>query len=728
MRFSDLSISTRLGICAIVPLIAVAVLAWLLLLDKYETYQAATRIAQSSQQIEAMSRTINRLQLERGRAAGFLGSGGKAGGSDLKDAREHTDKELAQLPAVLDQAVALGLKADMRAKIVANLPGLEPLRSNIDQLKATPPQSFAFYTGLVADLLDATRKLARGGAEGDVATRLEAYLNLAVAKELAGQERGMGNGFITSGQVPADLYLAFARFSGAGDILLKEFAKVDTAVAETKLKPFANSADAADIDRYRLQMLRSAEGAALTGLDAKEWFAKTTARINAIYEAEVAELAQIRNAAHAAADDAYGNVVLATLVAGSAVALTLFLSFLTMVAVVRPLRRMVDVTERYAREEPGQTLAVTDAKDEIGRLGRAILKCLDNHERKTREDAEERQRQAELRWRENEERHAAETARARAVELAVKEIGQGLDHLIAGNLTYQISATFVAELEPLRTAFNDAIRQLNGIIRSVSSTAIVVSSGVSELRAGADDLSERTQRQAASLEEASAALTQVMATMTETGERMRTVTGVTAGARQSAETSQKIATETVGAMERIEAASGQIVQIIEVIDTIAFQTNLLALNAGVEAARAGEAGKGFAVVAQEVRELAQRSATAAREIRGLIQNAADAVHTGVELVQKSGEHMAEIGNHILAIDREISNIAEGARQQSTAISEISSAVNDMDQMTQRNAAMVEESNAATQALEQESTQLSEKVRRFRVEEGMAQYAGYRRSA
>jgi methyl-accepting chemotaxis protein len=187
-------------------------------------------------------------------------------------------------------------------------------------------------------------------------------------------------------------------------------------------------------------------------------------------------------------------------------------------------------------------------------------------------------------------------------------------------------------------------------------------------------------------------------------------------ATRSAKQSGEVVRNAVDAMGRIQQASNEITQIINVIDEIAFQTNLLALNAGVEAARAGEAGKGFAVVAQEVRELAQRAASAAKDIKGLITKSSDEVAVGVKYVQATGESLADIEARVLKINDHIHSIATAAREQATGLNEVSTAVNQMDQVTQHNAAMVEESSAATHKLKAEADSLASLVARFRTGE------------
>jgi methyl-accepting chemotaxis protein len=244
--------------------------------------------------------------------------------------------------------------------------------------------------------------------------------------------------------------------------------------------------------------------------------------------------------------------------------------------------------------------------------------------------------------------------------------------------------------------------------------------GTREISSGANDLSRRTEQQAASLEETAAALDQITVNVANSSKRTEEARAVATQANQGAAKSAEVVSHAEEAMERIEQSSQQISNIIGVIDEIAFQTNLLALNAGVEAARAGEAGKGFAVVAQEVRELAQRSAGAAKEIKGLIQNSSKEVESGVKLVRDTGEALKMIGGYIAQINTHMDSIATAAKEQSVGLAEVNTAVNAMDQTTQQNAAMVEQSTAASSSLAMEAGKLRDLVSQFK-HNGMASH-------
>ena len=251
-------------------------------------------------------------------------------------------------------------------------------------------------------------------------------------------------------------------------------------------------------------------------------------------------------------------------------------------------------------------------------------------------------------------------------------------------------------------------------MREVRETTEAMNGNTAELRNASDDLSKRTEQQAAALEETSAALDEITAVVQNSTERAHEATIMVSEAKENAGRSGVVVRNAVEAMGRIEQASREISQIINVIDEIAFQTNLLALNAGVEAARAGDAGKGFAVVAQEVRELAQRSATAAKDIKALITKSGNEVQVGVKLVQATGEALAEIGTRVIAINDHIHSIATAATEQSTGLKEVNTAVNQMDQVTQQNAAMVEETSAATHRLSAEAGGLVRLIARFKL--------------
>jgi methyl-accepting chemotaxis protein len=350
-------------------------------------------------------------------------------------------------------------------------------------------------------------------------------------------------------------------------------------------------------------------------------------------------------------------------------------------------------------------------KDEIGEMAQSVAHFRQAAmERKAARSQSEKE-QAEIKRLEEEaaERQAAEDAeRVRVIEA----LTTGLENLSSGNLAYRINATFAPAYEKLRTEFNSAVGSLSEPIDEISSTTEAVRLASSEIGSASDDLSRRTEQQAASLEETAAALDEITSTVKSSSQRAEEASDMVGTAKAGAEKSGAVVKNAISAMERIEESSKQISQIISVIDDIAFQTNLLALNAGVEAARAGEAGKGFAVVAQEVRELAGRSANAAKEIKTLIETSSTQVGTGVTLVNQTGTALGEIESQVSKINDLIQSIVTGAREQSTALAEINSAINQMDQTTQQNAAMVEETNAATQGLSGEAVKLEGLVRRF----------------
>ncbi|EKF61405.1 Chemotaxis methyl-accepting receptor [Agrobacterium albertimagni AOL15] len=297
---------------------------------------------------------------------------------------------------------------------------------------------------------------------------------------------------------------------------------------------------------------------------------------------------------------------------------------------------------------------------------------------------------------------------------AVDEIARGLTALAHGDLTATIDKPFIPSLEQIRTDFNAAMARVAAAMQNVSCNTDAIASGSSQIREASDSLSKRTEQQAAAVEETAAALEQITQTVADSSKRASEAGKLVARTKEGAERSGLVVRNAIEAMSQIENSSKQISNILGVIDDIAFQTNLLALNAGVEAARAGEAGKGFAVVAQEVRELAQRSATAAKEIKALISTSTDQVKTGVQLVGETGKALEQIVIEVKDINTNVAAIVEASREQSTGLCEINKAVNAMDQNTQQNAAMVEESTAASHSLAKQAASLRELVSQFRI--------------
>jgi methyl-accepting chemotaxis protein len=443
--------------------------------------------------------------------------------------------------------------------------------------------------------------------------------------------------------------------------------------------------------------------AAWREVSAKVWPAIIGLR-EAFYDLAAREI----GAAHAAA-------VFEAIVAGTMLLVALAVAGGVLVIIHRrvtaPLAAMTGAMRQIAAGELGTAIPGTGRTDEIGEMAKAVVVFRDTAAEKLARDRElddERVRG------DGERRRSEAQAIERERQLVAGVIGGGLAKLAGKDLTYRMTSDLPEAYRRLQADFNQAVQQLEAAMLEVARNVHAIEAGSHQITSAADDLSQRTEQQAASLEETAAALEEITATVDQTADGARNANTLVASAKTDAEKGGEVVRAAIAAMSGIEKSSKQIGQIIAVIDEIAFQTNLLALNAGVEAARAGDAGRGFAVVASEVRALAQRSAEAAKEIKSLISASTAQVDVGVGLVADSGKSLERIVGQIADVSKVVAAIAAGATEQATALKEVNSAVSQMDHVTQRNAAMVEETTAASHNLMKETQSLMGALSRFQV--------------
>ena len=389
--------------------------------------------------------------------------------------------------------------------------------------------------------------------------------------------------------------------------------------------------------------------------------------------------------------------------------------------ITRPMGRLKGAMQQLAAGAFDTAVDGQERQDEVGEMARTVLVFKQNGlaMRRLESETEESRSSADAARLQSEKERAARVAEQQRLADEQREmmvlLGNGLDLLSKGDLTCRIDAEVAADYAKLRDDFNTAVARLSETVMTIQATSTDVGNSAREINMGADDLSKRTEEQASSLEQTAATTEELAASVKASANASRQAVSLAREAMTVAEQGGAIVTNAIDAMSRIESASQKIADIIRVIDDIAFQTNLLALNAAVEAARAGDAGKGFAVVASEVRTLAQRSGDAAKDISGLIGESGREVEQGVALVRSAGEALTQIVEASRKVSATVTDISSASAEQANGIDEMSQTVAHMDEMTQQNAALAEESAASATSLMSQIQTLNALVATFRTQ-------------
>lgn len=672
-----------------IPFIVLAFIGGLKGLTDFNRYRSARTIQSETDDALTLIKLVHYLQVERGQSAALISSAGTVFKTELKDTRHEVETALSETPAATSSHFP-------------QLTKLPDMRVEIDEQRISTTDMASFYTGIIEEILTKLGRELVLQEDPHIAQIGSGLVGLITAKEAAGMQRAIGATGFGLGNFDVHLYEVFAE-KGAVEAKFLDSAAVTLGEYLPELD-FEKGLNQSGLPEIRHDLLEAGPNGTVPDITAQEWFTRATQWLTYLHDIEDLAAQTMHDLSQYEAQHARRALLITaamvafSLMMSSAIGLKLILTF------TRQFGALQADLDRLAHKEFNFKPALLESKTEVGRLSRAM--------EMTREALEK----SEAKLANIEQERIADRG------AVIGKLDEHLSRLARRDLDCTIDERFPEEYEQLRQSFNTTCSTLKETVVQVVDVAESIRNGATEISQASDDLSNRTESQAATLEQTAAALEEMTVSIKSSADGARSVETIMNEARQEAETSGKVVKRTVSAMTEIEQSSQEISQIISVIDDIAFQTNLLALNAGVEAARAGEAGRGFAVVASEVRALAQRSSDAATEIKSLITDSTKHVENGVELVGQAGTALENIVERVNHISQLVTEIAEGSAEQSTGLGEINLGVTQLDQVTQQNAAMVEQATAAGHLLRGDAGKLADMVSEFNLGQGYRQPA------
>lgn len=714
-----MTIGRRILLLIFVASAVIVGFAGLVIWGRVAALQDSRALVSNERAIAAVDVIVGALQLERGRSAQFLGSSATALPEELKKQRGETDAALA---AFRDLAAAGGT-ADSEFDTVLHaeandVDGLAAIRGDVTDRRLSSAESTARYADIVGKLLDISLSLTREVRSSEIKNQALALNFIEAAGERAGLQRALGAAGLSAGHFTTAQLFRLSSLADQEQDSVHAFALFAAAEFRDRLAAALKSPRATRAEVMRSQILASPADGKIDNMTSEDWFRAATDRVEIYAGIRRDLLATIGAEAGANRAAALRQMLIGACLAGLAILLTALVALSTVHSISRPVAKMTAALRKLADGRMDIEIPAATGAAEIGDMVRALgvfHRAAEAKEKLAAEAAEQRsrldaERETNDRAREANEQLRRSTEQQRAI--VTESIEAALAQLSAKKLDYRINEEYPEAYAALKTNYNLAMDELEEALAGVGQAALAVQAQARGISASANELAERTERQAAMLEQSGAAIASLVGAVNKTADSSTRTKDSIAAAKVNAVDSIEVVRKTVQAIERITDSSQKIGATIGVIDAIAFQTNLLALNAGIEAARAGEAGRGFAVVASEVRTLAQRSADAAREIKELISRCSADVANGVELVGATGRAFDHINNQISVIDGGIADIAGQAVEQSGTLKEVNTAMGEMDIATQQNASMADQAKAACQSLADESARLNDMIGTF----------------